>query len=106
MIEQTEFGKLVDSTPEEFREHCADKNLGYVSSLRNYLAGAFQTLTKMKEDLVEKVKKEKLPEDSEEMKTIRGIYAELMKIEQKSCICVEILKERQVDSQSQEDPKH
>lgn len=96
MTENTEFGKLVDSTPEEFREHCADKNLGYVSSLRNHIAGAFQTLTKMKEDLVEKVKKENLPEDSEEMKTIRGIYVELMKLEQKSCICVEIIKEREL----------
>ena len=96
MTEKTEFGKLVDSTPEEFREHCADKNLGYVSSLRNHIAGAFQTFTKMKEDLVEKVKKENLPEDSEEMKTIRGIYVELMKLEQKSCICVEIIKEREL----------
>ena len=96
MTEKTEFGKLVDSTPEAFIEHCADKNLGYVSSLRNHIAGAFQTLTKMKEDLVEKVKKNNLPEDSEEMKTIRGIYVELMKLEQKSCICVEIIKEREL----------
>ena len=96
MTNKTEFGMLVDSTPEEFREHCADKNLGYVSSLRNHLAGAFQTFTKMKEDLVEKVRNEKLPEDSAEMKTIQGIYAELMKIEEKSCICVEIIKEREL----------
>ena len=96
MIEKTEFGTLVDSTPEEFREHCADKSLGYVSSLRNYIAGAFQTLTKMKEDLVEKIMKESLPEDSEEVKTVRGIYAELFKLEQKSCICVEIIKEREL----------
>ena len=96
MSEKTEFGMLVDSTPEEFREHCADKNLGYVSSLRNQIAGAFQTFTKMKEDLVEKVKRENLPEDSEEMNTIKGIYAELMKLEQKSCICVEIIKEREL----------
>ena len=96
MSEKTEFGMLVDSTPEEFREHCADKNLGYVSSLRNHIAGAFQTLTKMKEDLVTKVKEENLTEDSEEMKTIKGIYSELMKLEQKSCICVEIIKEREL----------
>lgn len=96
MTEKTEFGMLVDSTPEQFREHCADKNLGYVSSLRNHIAGAYQTLTKMKEDLVDKVKAENLSEDSEEMKTIRGIYVELMKLEQKSCICVEIIREREL----------
>lgn len=95
-IEKTEFGILVDSTPEEFREHCANKNLGYVSSLRNYIAGAYQTLTKMKEDLVEKVKTNNLSNDSEEMNTIRGIYSELLKLEQKSCICVEIIKEREL----------
>lgn len=96
MSDKTEFGMLVDSTPEEFRAHCADKNLGYVSSLRNHIAGAFQTLTKMKDDLVEKVKKENLPEDSDEIKAIKGIYVELMKLEQKSCICVEIIKEREL----------
>lgn len=96
MIEKTEFGALVDSTPEEFKEHCADKSLGYVSSLRNYIAAAFQTFTKMKEELVEKIMKESLPEDSEEVKTVRGIYAELFKLEQKSCICVEIIKEREL----------
>lgn len=96
MTEKTEFGMLVDGTPEQFREHCADKNLGYVSSLRNHIAGAYQTFTKMKEDLVEKVKANNLPEDSEEMKTIRGIYVELMKLEEKSCICVEIIKEREL----------
>lgn len=96
MTKKTEFGMLVDSTPEEFIEHCAGKNLGYVSSLRNYIAGAFQTFTKMKDDLVNKVKAENLPEDSEEMKTIHGIYVELMKLEEKSCICVEIIKEREL----------
>lgn len=96
MIEKTEFGTLVDSTPEEFREHFVGKDLGYVSSVRNYLAGAYQTFIKMKEDLIKKVKDEKLPEDSDEVKTIKGIYAELMKIEQKSCICVEIIKEREL----------
>ena len=96
MSEKTEFGMLVDSTPEEFIKHCADKNLGYVSSLRNYIAGAFQTLSKMKEDLIQKVKSENLSEDSEEMKTVRGIYVELMKLEQKACICVEIIKEREL----------
>ena len=96
MTEKTEFGVLVDSTPEDFRKHCEGKNLGYVSSLRNHIAGAYQTLAKMKEDLVEKVKKEKLPEDSEEVATIKGIFVELMKLEEKSCICVEIIKEREL----------
>lgn len=96
MTEKTEFGILVDSTPEKFREHCADKNLGYVSSLRNHIAGAYQTLNKMKEDLVAKVKAENLSEDSEEVATIKGIFVELMKLEEKSCICVEIIKEREL----------
>ena len=96
MIEKTEFGKLIDGSPEDFRKHCEDKDLGYVSSLRNYIAGCYQTFIKMKEDLVNKVVSESLPENSEEVATIKGIFAELMKLEEKSCICVEILKEREL----------
>lgn len=96
MSNQTEFGMLVDSSAEEFKAHCADKNLGYVSSLRNQIAGAYQTFTKMKTDLVEKVKNEGLPEDSREVETIKGIYAELMKLEEKACLCAEIIKEREL----------
>ena len=96
MSETTEFGSLVDSTPEKFTEHCADKSLGYVCSLRNQIAGAYQTLSKMREDLVDKIKRESLPEDSQEMTTLKGIYAELMKLEQKSLICVEIIEGRKL----------
>ena len=94
--ELSEFGKLIDGTSEEFREHCADKDLGYINSLRNQLAGTFQQLTKMKDDLLRKIKKEKLPKDSEEVKSIQGIYQQLMRVEEKACICVEIAKERQL----------
>lgn len=96
MSEKTEFGALVDSTDVEFLEHCADKNVGYVSSLRNQIAGAYQTLLRMKDDLMAKVKAESLGEDSEEIQTIKGIYNELLKLEHKSCLCVGILKEREL----------
>lgn len=92
----TEFGKLIDGTADEFKSHCADKNLGYVTSLRNYIAGAYQTFVKMKEDLIAKIKEESLPDDSQEMTTLKGIYAELMKLEEKSCLCVDIIKERNI----------
>lgn len=95
-VKKTEFGTLVDGTADAFREHCAGKDLGYVSSLRNYIAGAYQTFVKMKDDLLKKIKEESLPEDSEEMNTVKGIYNELMKLEEKSCICVEIIKERKL----------
>lgn len=96
MSEKTEFGVLVDSTADDFRKHCEGKDLGYVYSLRNQIAGAYQTFIKMKEDLVEKVKAENLSEDSEEVATIKGIFVELMKLEEKSFICVEIIKEREL----------
>lgn len=92
----TELGVLIDGTAEQFRDHCKDKDLGYVSGLKNHLAGVYQTFIKMKDDLIKKVKEEHLAEDSEEMKTIKGIYSELMKIEEKSCLCVEIIKEREL----------
>lgn len=92
----TELGVLIDGTAEQFRDHCKDKDLGYVSGLKNHLAGVYQTFIKMKDDLIKKVKEEQLAEDSEEMKNIKGIYLELMKIEEKSCLCVEIIKEREL----------
>lgn len=92
----TELGVLIDGTAAQFRDHCKDKDLGYVSGLKNHLAGVYQTFIKMKDDLIKKVKEEQLAEDSEEMKTIKGIYSELMKIEEKSCLCVEIIKEREL----------
>lgn len=92
----TELGVLIDGTAEQFRDHCKDKDLGYVSGLKNHLAGVYQTFVKMKDDLIKKVKEEQLSEDSEEMKTIKGIYSELMKVEEKSCLCVEIIKEREL----------
>jgi len=92
----TELGVLIDGTAEQFRDHCKDKDLGYESGLKNHLAGVYQTFIKMKDDLIKKVKEEQLAEDSEEMKTIKGIYSELMKIEEKSCLCVEIIKEREL----------
>lgn len=96
MSTKTEFGLLIDGTAESFREHCADKDLGYVSGLRNHIAGAYQTLVKIKEDLMGKIKEESLPEESDEMRTLKGIYVELMKLEEKSCLCVEIIKEREL----------
>lgn len=96
MSVKTEFGTLIDGSAEEFRKHCADKDLGYVSGLRNHIAGAYQTLVKIKEDLMNKIKEESLPEESEEIKTLKGIYVELMKLEEKSCLCVEIIKEREL----------
>lgn len=95
-VQKSEFGALIDGTAESFKEHCANKDLGYVKGLKNYIVGAYQTLVKMKEDLIAKVRESSLPEDSEEMKTVRGIYTELMKLEEKSCLCTDIIKEREL----------
>lgn len=97
MVEKTEFGVLVDCSAEDFKKHCADKNVGYVTSLRNYIAGAYQTLTEMRKDLIEKVKTNNLGEDSEEVKTIMGIFNELFKLEEKALLCTEIISERQLE---------
>ena len=48
----------------------------------------------MKDDLMDKINDEGLSKDSEEMMTLKGIYGNLIKLEQKSTICAEICKER------------
>ena len=93
---ESEIGKLIDGSAESFREHCSDKDLGYVNSLRNHLAGTYQMFVKMKDDLIKKVKEQKLSEDSEECNTIKKIYSEMMKVEEKAVLCVEIAKEREL----------
>lgn len=92
----SEIGKLIDGNSESFREHCADKDLGYVNSLRNHLAGIYQMFVKMKDDLIKKVKEQNLSEDSEECHTIEKIYSEMMKVEEKAALCVVISKEREL----------
>lgn len=93
---QTEFGILMDSTDEDFRQHCRASSLGYVRSLRNYISGAYQMLVQMKDELVVKIEENKLTEDSEETKTVKGIYLNLIKLEQKATICVEVEKEKEL----------
>ena len=92
----SEIGKLVDGSAESFREHCVDKDLGYVNSLRNHLAGVYQTFIKMKDDLIVKIKDQNIPKGASEYTALNGIYAEMMKVEEKSAICVEIAKEREL----------
>lgn len=92
--EKSEIGLLIDGTPENFQEHCKDKDLGYVSSLKNHLAGTYEVMTQIKNDLVNKIKEEGLSKDSEECKTLQGLYAEMLKVEEKATLCHNLITER------------
>ena len=97
MIEQTKFAELVDCPDKEFSEYLEDKNVGYVQSLRNFISANYQVFTEMRRDLVEKISAENLSQDSEEYKTLQGIYVEMMKLEQKATICVEWIKSHSIE---------
>ena len=93
-IENSEFGNLIDGSLDDFLSHCKDKNLGYVMSLKNSIAGSYQTLLKVRESLIDKIKQEDLKENSEEMQTLKGVYLEIMRLEEKACACADIIKEK------------
>lgn len=95
MSNTTELGQLIDSTPEEFREHCRDKDLGYICGLSNLMKGTYDQVARMKDDLVTLLKGK--PESSrtpEEKNTLNGLYAKLFAIEQKTLILQELHDER------------
>lgn len=97
MSEQTRFAELVDCPDKEFSEYLEDKNVGYVQSLRNFISANYQVFTEMRRDLVEKISAENLSQDSEEYKTLQGVYVEMMKLEQKATICVEWIKSHSIE---------
>ena len=96
-IDNSEFGKLIDGSQDKFRKHCADKDLGYVMSLRNHIRSVYEVLVKMKDELRDKISQSQVSKDSEEWKTFKGMYVELMKLEEKACVCTEIIKEREME---------
>lgn len=97
MSNTTELGQLIDCTEEEFRNFCADKDLGYVSSFHNLMVQTFNEVQKIKDDLVQTMCKsaEKNPEAQN---VLNGLYSKLMRIEQRVFILREIIKDRELKS--------
>ena len=97
MSNKSELGQLIDCTEEEFRNFCADKDLGYVSSFHNLMVQTFNEVQKLKDELVTKMCKSS-DKNSEEQNVLNGVYSKLMRIEQRVFILREIIKDREIKS--------
>ena len=97
MSNTSELGQLIDCTEEEFRNFCADKDLGYVSSFHNLMVQTFNEVQKLKDELVAKMCKSP-DRNPEEQNVLNGIYSKLMRIEQRVFILRDIIKDREIKS--------
>lgn len=97
MSMKTELGQLIDCTEEEFREFCADKDLGYISSFHNLMVQTYNEVQEIKDGLVQKMCKS-VQKDPKEQEVLNGLYSKLMRIEQRVFILREIKKSRELKS--------
>lgn len=97
MSNTSELGQLIDCTEEEFRKFCEDKDLGYISSFHNLMVQTFNEVQKIKDELVQKMRKS-LETSPEEQNALNGLYSKLMRIEQRVFILREIIKSREIKS--------
>lgn len=91
--EYTNIGEIIDLPIEDFKLQLAKAklNVGYIHNIYLNLVSAYNELCTMKDGLIESVKREeRTPQEIED--TMNGIYAELMKIEEK-CLYLKQLEE-------------
>lgn len=92
---KTELGQLIDCTEEKFREFCSDKDLGYLSSFHNLMVQTYNEVKIVKDDLVKGMAEH--PEKQEVCKPVlEGLYAKLLRIEQRVFILRELIKSREL----------
>lgn len=98
MSNHTELGQLIDCTEEEFKEYCADKDVGYLSSFHNLMVQTFNEVQKLKDDLVHKIAKDSHygGDVSQEQTVLEGIYSKMLRIEQRVFILRDLIKSRSI----------
>lgn len=98
MSNTTEFGQLIDCTEEEFKEYCADKDVGYLSSFHNLMVQMFNEVQSIKDDLVSKIAKDSRVREqtAEEKSVLEGLYSKMLRIEQRVFILRDIIKSRSI----------
>ena len=97
MSNVSELGVLIDCTEEEFRKFCEDKDLGYISSFHNLMVQTYNEVQKIKDELVAKMRMSK-ETGSKEQEILNGLYAKLLRVEQRVFILRDIMKSRELKS--------
>ncbi len=92
----SELETLIDGSQEDFLEWLDDKDLGYVSSVKNHLGGIYEVFIRVKNDLIERIKKQETSQQEIEM--LKKVYNEMMKVEEKAALCHMVMKERNLEN--------
>ena len=83
----TAIGQIVDQPMEDFKKSLEEQhtNVGTMNNLIHYLNGAYADLRQRKDTIMKSLDSEDItPKDRKEIdRTVKGIYAELIKIEEK-----------------------
>ena len=83
----TAIGQIVDQPMEDFKKSLEEQhtNVGTMNNLIHYLNGAYADLRQRKDTIMKSLESEDItPKDRKEIdRTVKGIYAELIKIEEK-----------------------
>ena len=95
MIEsvKTELGQLIDCSEEEFLNYCADKDVGYLSSFHNLMVQTYNQVHNIKNELVTLMSENSELKESEQ-NTLEGLYAKLLRIEQRVFLLRDLIKNR------------
>lgn len=83
----TAIGQIVDQPMNEFKKSLEEQhtNVGTMNNLIHYLNGAYADLRQRKDTIIKSLEREDITnKDRKEIeKTVKGIYSELIKIEEK-----------------------
>ena len=93
----TAIGQIVDQPMEDFKKSLEEQhtNVGTMNNLIHYLNGAYADLRQRKDTIMKSLDSEDItPKDRKEIeKTVKDIYAELIKIEEKVVFLQDKVKE-------------
>lgn len=93
----TAIGQIVDQPMEDFKKSLEEQhtNVGTMNNLIHYLNGAYADLRQRKDTIMKSLESEDItPKDRKEIdRTVKGIYAELIKIEEKVVFLQDKVKE-------------
>lgn len=92
----SELGMLIDSSMDDFRQYVTSISMGEVNGLKVILENVYLSLIQIKNQYLDVIGKLRESEDDSDKKKLKeyneafdGVYAEMMKIEEKSCYLTE-----------------
>lgn len=91
----SKLGDVVDMPLEDFKRQIVEQkvSIGVIQNLRVMLTSTFEELSKRREALVDRLAKNEISDRELGENTLKGLYAEMAKIEEKCTYLVERAKE-------------